>query len=242
MTASSQVSQLALLEGFGLCRAGSPVVLPAGTQRLLAFLALHGTCHRSVVAGTLWPEVSEVHALARLRTGVWRLSKVVPGLVVPPGPALALSDAVEVDSRRQEAFATALLRGQLDDQNRLRAELSALWPGELLPGWYDDWVVRERERLSELRVRALEVAAVRLLLDHQLDTARQLALEAVRTDPLRETATAVLMRVHLAEGNAADAVTRYVAFVGRLRRELGLEPSARLTRLLPETTRVVTLR
>src|SRR3990170_3284831 len=72
-------SRLQLLEGFAFENADARIELPAGMQRLLAYLALHGTAHRCVVAGTLWPEVPEAQALASLRTGIWRMNRTVPG-------------------------------------------------------------------------------------------------------------------------------------------------------------------
>jgi DNA-binding SARP family transcriptional activator len=68
----------------------------------------------------------------------------------------------------------------------------------------------------------------------------ELALEAVRTEPLRETANAVLMSVYLAEGNASDAIHQFRSFSDLLRRELGLEPSPRLAALLPRQRSMVT--
>ena len=94
-------------------------------------------------------------------------------------------------------------------------------------------MVFERQRLSQLRLHALEHTALVLTRRGELDTAVQLALEAVRAEPLRETANAVLMSVYLAEGNLSDAIHQYDLFRDLLQRELGLEPSASLHRLVP---------
>lgn len=236
--------RLQLLEGFGLETDQARVDLPVGMQRLLAFLALRGPTHRHVVAGTLWPEVPEAQALASLRTGMWRMNRVVPGVVDTEGVRLAMTDATVVDSREQELFATRLLREPGDvapaDERWVTDGLPSLWHGELLPGWYDDWVVFERERLNQLRLHALEHAAVMLTRTRQLETALQLALEAVRAEPLRESANAVLIGVYLAEGNACDAIHQYDAFRDLLQRELGLDPSPALTRLVPRPRRPLT--
>ncbi len=45
------------------------------------FLGLRGPTHRSVIAGTLWPEVPEQQSLGSLRTGIWRINRLVPGLL-----------------------------------------------------------------------------------------------------------------------------------------------------------------
>ena len=232
--------RLRLLGGFTCEASGTAVELPYGMQRLVAFLALRGPSHRSLVAGTLWPEVRESQALASLRTGVWRVNKLVPGILCPDGAGLAMAESCGVDAHDQETFATALLREHVDDPEWMRGGLPTLWLGELLPGWYDDWVVFERERLNQLRLHALELTARALTRQGELDIALELALEAVRTEPLRETANAVLISVYLAEGNASDAIHQFATFRDLLQRELGLEPSSRLASLLPRQRSVVT--
>lgn len=233
-------SRLQLLEGFALETGRSRIDLPVGMQRLLAFLALRGPAHRHVVAGNLWPEVPEAQALASLRTGMWRVSRMAPGVVESRGDRLSMMHATVVDSQEQERFATSLLRDHVEDVPWVDAGLPVLWRGELLPGWYDDWVAFERERLSQLRLHALEHAATLLTRARRLDTALQLALEAVRAEPLRESANAVLMRVYLAEGNACDAIHQYDAYHDLIGRELGLEPSEQLARLVPRPRRPLT--
>jgi DNA-binding SARP family transcriptional activator len=225
--------RLQLLEDFVLRDAAELVTLPVGMQRVLAFLALRGPSHRCVVAGTLWPEVGEPHALASLRTSIWRLNRMVPGAIAVDGARLGTPTGMSVDIREQEFFATQLLRNQALDPDLVAAQLDSLWPRDLLPGWYDDWVVFERERLGQLRLHALEQAAVLMTRTHRLQIALQLALEAVRGEPLRETSNAALIQVYLAEGNIADAVHHYDVFSQLLLRELGFEPSAALRDLVP---------
>jgi DNA-binding SARP family transcriptional activator len=229
--------RLQLLEGFALERADSRIDLPVGMQRLLALLAVRGPAHRCVVAGTLWPEVPETQALASLRTSIWRLNRMVRGLVLVEGVCLSMARSVFVDSREQEVFATRLLRNRIDGEPWVTDGIAHLRRGELLPGWYEDWVVFERERLNQLRLHAMELAAAVLTRQQNLNTALELALEAVRIEPLRETANAVLMSVYLAEGNVCDAVHQYDIFRELLQRELGLEPSPTLGQLLPQALR-----
>lgn len=229
--------RLQLLEGFALESFDSPVDVPVGMQRLLALLALRGPAHRCVVAGTLWPEVPEAQALASLRTGIWRMNRMVPGVVHAEGSHLAMATTITVDSGEQEGFVTRLLRNHVEDEQWILAGLDNLWHGELLPGWYDDWVVFERERLNQLRLHAMELTASVLTQHRHLHLALELALEAVRVEPLRETANAALMSVYLAEGNVWDAIHQYDAFRDLLKRELGLEPSPMLGELLPQRLR-----
>ncbi len=233
-------TQLQLLMGFALEDAHARVDLPLGMQRLIAFLALRGPAHRCVVAGTLWPEVPESQALASLRTGMWRMNRLLPGSIVHDGVCIATPRTMAIDSRDQEQLATRLLRGGVDDPRWIAARLDVLWPVELLPGWYDDWVAFERERLSQLRLHALEHTALVMARGDHLVEALQLALEAVRAEPLRETANAALMEVYLAEGNVIDAVHQFHLFRRLLHRELGVEPSPSLRRRLSRRGVVLT--
>lgn len=225
--------RLKLLNGFAFEIAQVRVQLPLGMQRLVAYLALKGPGHRCVVAGTLWPEVPEVQALASLRTGVWRMNRMVPGCIVSERMTLATSQGMSIDSREQELLTTRLMREQVDDEQWITERLDILWQAELLPGWYDDWVVLERERLSQLRLHALERTAMMLARRHHVGAALQLALEAVRTEPLRETANATLIAVYLAEGNLSTAIHHYKTFRRLMQRELGVEPSDALSQMLP---------
>ena len=222
-----------LLGEFALGSSGETVRLPVGTQRLTAFLALRGPAHRCCVAGTLWPDVSESQALASLRTGVWRVNRLFPGLITTDGAGLGIAPGTSVDSRDQEVFATRLLRERVEDAQWIAERLPVIWCSELLPGWYDDWVLYERERLNQLRLHALDYLAAFMSRRDDLAVALQLAFEAVRIEPLRETANARLMEVYLAEGNVSDAVHHYEVVRSLLQRELGLEPSAAVSDLLP---------
>jgi DNA-binding SARP family transcriptional activator len=97
--------------------------------------------------------------------------------------------------------------------------------GELLPGWYDDWVLLERERLRQLRMHALEAMADRLMAAGRCGDAVQAAYVAMQAEPLRESAHRTLIRVHLAEGNLIEAVHAYESFRALLADELGVAPS-----------------
>jgi DNA-binding SARP family transcriptional activator len=108
---------------------------------------------------------------------------------------------------------------------------------DLLPDWYDDWVILERERYRQLRLHALE-ALSRLLADRdRYAEAIDVGLAAVACEPLRESAHRVLIRTHLAEGNVAEAARQYRSYRRMLQEELGVEPSEELGRLVGVTAR-----
>ncbi|MGW0411579.1 AfsR/SARP family transcriptional regulator, partial [Streptomyces collinus] len=90
----------------------------------------------------------------------------------------------------------------------------------------------ERERLRQLRLHALDALAEALVREGRPALALEAAWESVRAEPLRESAHRAAVSAHLAEGNLSEAVRHYRSFQRLLREELGVEPSARLTRML----------
>jgi DNA-binding SARP family transcriptional activator len=206
------------------------IALSMGPQRLLAFLAINGPAPRSLIMGTLWPEVSEPHARGSLRTAMWRLHRSVPCLLQPAGDVLGLHPGMLVDIRAVRESAQVILHGA----SHVSIDRAVLCTrGELLPGWYDDWVIFERERIRQLLLHALDALAERLAAEGRYADALEAAMEGARMEPLRESTNRMIVAIHLAEDNAAEALRHYQFFRDLLRTELGLEPSARLTSMLP---------
>jgi DNA-binding SARP family transcriptional activator len=228
-------TRVALLDGFALERSSGGATaavtdLPRCAQRLIAHLSLCGRPGRSAIAGQLWPDVPEEHAHGSLRSALWRVQKAVPGLVEASGGALGLTDGVRVDVRDFTDWARRVLDPHTAADGIEAPDVA--FPGELLPGWYDDWVLIARERLRQLRMHAFEVLADKLADAGRYGEAVQAAYAAVEIEPLRESAHRTVLRVHLAEGNAGEAVRAYKAFRDLLADELGVAPSALMDDLM----------
>jgi DNA-binding SARP family transcriptional activator len=209
--------------------------LPPGSQRLLAFLALHDRpVARTALAGTLWPEASEEHAYASLRSALSRLSEVDRTVVRVTSQELALADGVFVDIRDARLLAHRLLNPGLEQAGDLSDRAISTLSVDLLPDWYDDWAVAEAEEWRQLRLHALDALADRLTANGRYADATSAALAAVKAEPLRETAHAALIRVYLAEGNRAEALAAYEHYRALLSSELGLEPTALLNTLIED--------
>ena len=206
-----------------------PAVL-GGSQRLLALLGLHDRAlMRARVAGTLWPESSEEHAHASLRSALARLSRFTRDAVVVTPLDLCLAPGVTVDIRESRALAHRLLNpGTVLSEADLSADAVRALSVDVLPDWYDDWLLVEAEEWCQLRLHALEALADQLLAAGRFGEATGAALAAVRAEPLRESARAVVIRVHLAEGNQSEALGEFTRYRKLLQTELGLEPTLRL--------------
>ena len=221
---------------------GSFVSLPGASQRLLAFLALRNRMMtRTATAGALWPNVTDAHAYASLRSAISRLAKVTRDAIRVTAHELCLGDGVSVDMHDSQALAHRLLdhaavKGPADLSAAAVSALSV----DLLPDWYDDWVVIEAEHWHQLRLHALEALTELLVVEGRFGDATSSALAAVRADPLRESSHAALIRVHLAEGNQSEALGVFRRYQTVLYTELGLEPTPGLRNLIADLHATVT--
>jgi DNA-binding SARP family transcriptional activator len=105
---------------------------------------------------------------------------------------------------------------------------------ELLPGWYDEWVLVERERHRQLSLHALESLCDHLTTAGRYGAAVLAGLAAVDREPLRESAHRALVRAYLAEGNAWEAIRRYRHYEEIAARHLGVGPSPMMRSLLSQ--------
>jgi DNA-binding SARP family transcriptional activator len=227
------MARLLLLDGFELRCDGRPVALPMTAQRLLAFLALRDRpALRAQVAGCLWVDTTDEHATASLRSALWRLRRPGHGLVEATLTHLRLAAGVSVDYREAIGRARELLNQPDGDGLVADGDGDAALARELLPDWQEDWVVVERERFRQLRLHALEVRCRRLAGAGRFAQAVQAGLAAVACEPLRDSAHQLLIWVHLAEGNRAEAIRQYERYCRLLRDELGLDPSPQIQQLL----------
>jgi DNA-binding SARP family transcriptional activator len=223
-------ARLQLLSCFELAFGDEVVILPPTVQRLVVFLTLRDRpLLRQYVAGTLWPETSEQRAGANLRSALWRLNQLEVRVVEAGGMSLQLASRVRVDLRDRTAQALLLLDADEPDVDGLDETVFA---EDLLTDWYDDWLVIERERFHQLRLRALEFVCERLAACGKFARALDAGLAAVAGEPLRESAHRAVVRVHLAEGNRAEAVRQFQLYRELLHDQLGLEPSMHIIELL----------
>jgi SARP family transcriptional regulator, regulator of embCAB operon len=225
---------VSVLGEFRLLWGTAVVAVPRASQRLLAFLALHGRMvSRGTIAGTLWPDASESHAYSNLRSALARLERIARKALAASKLELGLAEGVTVDVRHAQALARRLLDPAVTpDRSDLGAVAVAALSANLLPDWYDDWVLIEAEDWRQLRLHALEAAAGRLTACGRWGEAASAAGAAVRAEPLRESGHAALIQVHLAEGNQSEAVREFKRYRALLHAELGLEPTPRLRQLV----------
>ncbi len=213
---------------------------------LLGWLALHlqRTHSREVLAEMLWPEEEPEVVRDRFRQALAAVRRALEPSDLPNG-GVVLADradvrlnpeAVQTDVGRFEAALHAVTRAPSSSASRLSALLEAIsaYQGELMPGYYEDWILTERERLADRYRYALREAAGALAENGEIDRALDLARRAVESDPLQEETQTLLMRLYLQAGRRADALHQYRHLEQLLQAEIGQAPSPATRRLLEQ--------
>lgn len=221
-----------LLGGPSIFVGARRMVVPEASKRLLAFVTLHGgRVARRHASGTLWPDVPERRAAGNLRSALWRLNRSGVQLIDADKAGLTLHDGVRSDVELVTAWAD-----RLDAGSATTADLAVQLPGaaalELLPGWYDDWALSERDQLQHRILHALERLSGELAARGRAWEAVRAAMLAVSIEPLRESAQHALLEAHLAQGNWSEAAHQFEAYRRLLGNELGVEPNPALAELL----------
>ncbi len=237
----SQTIDIRLLGGFSLIYGDRPIagITSARSQALLAYLVLH--CQtpqsRSRIASDLWPESTDVQARTNLRKELSNLRHALPHsdeflwveakmLQWLPNNNFSL-DVAEFEAAMRTAEQASDL--QIIQANLVRA--IELYRGDLLNDLDYEWLAPERERLQQMRMRALDQLVNHLELQHDYQAALTYAQQMLRVDALNESAYAALMRLHGLNGDRARALQIYHQCMTVLREELGIDPSTSTRKL-----------
>src|SRR6266536_6279362 len=203
-------------------------------QSLFAYLILSaGTAHRrEKLAGLLWPDSLEETARDNLRHALWRMRKV---LEAASSTRFLHTDDVTISFKESSDYwLDAAELEKLSESASADELISVLsnYQGELLPGFYDEWVVLEREHLYSIFEH--QMARLMTLLQQEkrwldiLDWAERWIKLGQKPEP----AYRALMSAHAAKGDMSKVAAIYERCVKSLK-EFQVEPSEQ-TRALYE--------
>ncbi|MDQ2809120.1 MAG: cyclase, partial [Chloroflexota bacterium] len=230
-----------LFGGLGLERAGQPLPLPTPQKAALVLaylLTAHDRSHpRSLLAGLGWGDQPERRARRNLSDALWRIRTLLEprspaGTQAAPvllfeGDSVRLNPAADLDHdvRRFEAA--------LRDPTDIAAQQAAvdLYRGDLLIGYYDDWVLLERERLRQAYLAALGRVIAGTAADGAWAAAATAAARLLAADPYREDVTRQLMRFYYRLGRRDRALQQFSTLRAVLTTDLGLDPEAETSAL-----------
>ncbi len=229
--------ELSLIGGFEVRCRTVPHRMPRCCERIVAYLALAGgPVERGRVAGTLWMDKAQDRAAANLRSTLWRLRKTGIDVLVEAGQRLWLDPRVRVDLDERDRWSSRLRRGEIVGAD-LEVEPARLGE-ELLPDWYDDWVLMERERFRQRTLHANEELIDALVRCRRFADAIDLGYRAIALEPLRESTHRAVIRAHLAEGNRGEALRHIDRCAALFRDELGIDVAPSMSELLVEVDAV----
>jgi len=216
-----------LLGKFDVRRDGKSITIASRpAQSLFAYLILSaGTSHRrEKLAGFLWPDSLEETARDNLRHALWRMRKALPS---NPNAEFILADDLSVAFNASAEYSLDVAELEKLSESTSADELMAVlseYHGELLPGFYDEWVVLEREHLNSI----FEHKMARLMSLLQ-DERRWLDIldwgeRWIKLGQKPEPAYRALMTAHAVKGDMSKVAATYERCVKSLR-EFGIEPS-----------------
>jgi len=229
--------EIRLLGNYEVRQDGQIVDIQSRPARLLlAYLLLPAGKRqpREKLAGILWPESDENNARSNLRQALWRLRKGI-------GDEYVLADNYSVFFDTSAPYWLDIAALESGSDHDLPDALSA-YRGELLPGYYEDWIFLERERLAATFERKMQQWLNRLAGQGAWTAVIEWAEQWIAFGAIPEPAYRALMEAHAAQGDLARMAAAYDRCVAALHSEIGVEPSAETRvlydRLSRETTPV----
>lgn len=240
------VLRIQLFGGVQLLRADDTAIsLQPTVQIFLAYLLLnrHRPHCREVLSGLFWAERDESQARRCLSTALWRLRQELEPDGTQRGAFVVTTDSGEIGfNGRSDAYWLDIAAFEEKTGRGLNAasaemgateaqqleEAAELYTGDLLEGFYDDWVLAHRERLRAQYIRCLD----RLMRYHSRRQAYEQGIhygrKILEMDPLREEIHRELIRLYEQNGERPQAVRQYQQCCQILTEEMDISP-------MPET-------
>jgi non-specific serine/threonine protein kinase len=229
--------EIRLLGQFNLRQEGLPVEIPSRpAQTLLAYLLLNlGTSHRrEKLAGLLWPDASEANSRSYLRKALWTLRKSIPPREEGMDEYFLADDLSIAFSEDTDYWLdTAVLDSELPASAPVEDMIAVVsaYGGDLLPGFYEEWVTLERERLRSTYSQKMSALLVKLVGECRWVQTVEWGERWIALGEAPEPAYRALMIAHANSGDMAKVAATYERCVEALREEVNVEPSAQTTEL-----------
>ena len=221
--------QVRLLGQFDVRLDGKRVAISSRAgQSLFAYLTLTaGTSHRrEKLAGIIWPNTTDENARKNLRQELWRIRKALSTQASTKGNYLLTDDlTLKFDRHLDFWLDVAQIEKSDSDLQALITNLS-LYQGELLPGFYDEWVALERERIQALFDARMEQLLKQLITAEHWIAVQEWGERWLSLVGIREPAYRALIFSNGARGDMAKVAALYQRCTTELQEQLGVEPSA----------------
>lgn len=204
---------------------GALIDLPARkAQSLFAYLVMNaGSQHRrEKVAGILWPDSGESSARSKLRYALWQLRKAI-------GDQYFLSDKISLGFNHETTYWVDCADFEKEQAEHLTTkeleQVVALYNGEFLPGFYEDWILLLRDRLHSSYDHRMALLMQRLSKEMRWREVLDWGEKWISLGQTPEPAFQALMLAHSQLGDKASATSAYKRCEKTLDEQLGVEPS-----------------
>ena len=221
--------EVRFLGKFEILNDGNPVAISSRpAQSLFAYLILSaGTSHRrEKLAGLLWPDSLEETARDNLRHALWRMRKALPASQKPK-TEYVLVDELSIAFNAGADYWFDAYELEKGSENMSADELIAVlsnYQGELLPGFYDEWVMLQREHLYSVFEHHMARLVSLLQEEKRCLDILDWGERWIKLGQKPEPAYRALMSAHAAKGDMSKVVATYERCVKSLK-EYGIEPS-----------------
>jgi DNA-binding SARP family transcriptional activator/predicted ATPase len=214
-------------------------------QSLLAYLVLKrgDGQSRQHLSFLFWPDSSESQARTNLRQLLHHLRIALPDC----DTYLEISSRVlrwkndtdfssDVDEFERAVSAPVEEAGSnMSGAVRERLESAVrLYRGDLLPGFYEEWVQAKRQLLRDHYISIVSRLVTQLEGTREYAAAISYGERLLSCDPLSEARYKTLIRLHALNGDRAGVTRAYQQCVTVLRRELNVEPGISTRKLYEE--------
>ncbi|HLE05466.1 MAG TPA: BTAD domain-containing putative transcriptional regulator, partial [Anaerolineales bacterium] len=210
-------------------------VRPRAAQSLLAYLLLSpGNAHRrEKLAGLLWPESADAAARSNLRYALWRIRQALEG--TPSGRRYILADDISIafDGTCDYRLDASELERKFPPDAPVEDWIAsvAVYAGELLPGFYDDWAGLERERLKAVFDYRMRIVLDRLSQARSWELMLEWSERWISLGQTPEPAYRALMTAHGALGDRGKVALAFERCKAALWDDLSVGPSEKTVRL-----------
>jgi DNA-binding SARP family transcriptional activator len=216
------------------------VVVTREIRALLAYFLLqrHRMHSREILAGIFWGEQNQQKARGSLNTAIWKLKKALEPQGIPAGTYLKNTHSGEVGFNQEsrhwldvEVFEEKFNRILTCPFQTVREihigdleKALSLYKGELLEGFYNDWALRERERLRAMYLKSLNYLLQYYGFHGAYEQAIAYGHQILDLDPLREEIHREMMRLFMENGQRTLAIRQYQICHSTLAKEFGISP------------------
>jgi len=215
-------------------------------QELLSYLLIHRDRphSREALASLLWGDTSTEKSKKYLRQALWHLHAALncdsgntSDVLMVDHDWLSLNPCSNLwtdvaDFERAFSAAEGIPGRQLDAEKALLLkDAVTLYNDDLLPGYYQDWILFERERLQNMYLLMLDKLIVYLQFRGEYEVAQGYGATILRYDPARERTHRQLMHLYSLAGDRTSALRQFERCAHALKQELGVKPERKTIEL-----------